>query len=210
MKSMREIYKEHAKNEIDSYVEIVQEKLNGLLNVSKALDEANSARLKVEDFDMLTDMIKKERAMIDGLNKLYGIIDKLELFKKYYFTDYIYYSVELRRWSDDCIIRGRFFIEGKTEEKLYEDFCSSYVEINTMINDVLMNTLLMIMAETDKNVLYSNASCIFVSENRQLEKFLKVKDIMNNENSWQFKLLQDTANNIISNILEHIDEYEDD
>lgn len=210
MKSMREIYKEHAKNEIDSYVEIVQEKLNGLLNVSKALDEANSARLKVEGFDMLTDMIKKERAMIDGLNKLYGIIDKLELFKKYYFTDYIYYSVELRRWSDDCIIRGRFFIEGKTEEKLYEDFCSSYVEINTMINDVLMNTLLMIMAETDKNVLYSNASCIFVSENRQLEKFLKVKDIMNNENSWQFKLLQDTANNIISNILEHIDEYEDD
>lgn len=210
MKSMREIYKEHAKNEIDSYVEIVQEKLNGLLNVSKALDEANSARLKVEGFDMLTDMIKKERAMIDGLNKLYGIIDKLELFKKYYITDYIYYSVELRRWSDDCIIRGRFFIEGKTEEKLYEDFCSSYVEINTMINDVLMNTLLMIMAETDKNVLYSNASCIFVSENRQLEKFLKVKDIMNNENSWQFKLLQDTANNIISNILEHIDEYEDD
>lgn len=210
MKSMREIYKEHAKNEIDSYVEIVQEKLNGLLNVSKALDEANSARLKVEGFVMLTDMIKKERAMIDGLNKLYGIIDKLELFKKYYITDYIYYSVELRRWSDDCIIRGRFFIEGKTEEKLYEDFCSSYVEINTMINDVLMNTLLMIMAETDKNVLYSNASCIFVSENRQLEKFLKVKDIMNNENSWQFKLLQDTANNIISNILEHIDEYEDD
>lgn len=210
MKSMREIYKEHAKNEIDSYVEIVQEKLNGLLNVSKALDEANSARLKVEGFDMLTDMIKKERAMIDGLNKLYGIIDKLELFKKYYITDYIYYSVELRRWSDDCIIRGRFFIEGKTEEKLYEDFCSSYVEINTMINDVLMNTLLMIMAETDKNVLYSNASCIFVSENRQLEKFLKVKDIMNNENSWQFKLLQDRANNIISNILEHIDEYEDD
>lgn len=210
MKSMREIYKEHAKNEIDSYVEIVQEKLNGLLNVSKALDEANSAQLKVEGFDMLTDMIKKERAMIDGLNKLYGIIDKLELFKKYYITDYIYYSVELRRWSDDCIICGRFFIEGKTEEKLYEDFCSSYVEINTMINDVLMNTLLMIMAETDKNVLYSNASCIFVSENRQLEKFLKVKDIMNNENSWQFKLLQDTANNIISNILEHIDEYEDD
>ena len=180
------------------------------MNVSKALDEANSARLKVEGFDMLTDMIKKERAMIDGLNKLYGIIDKLELFKKYYITDYFYYSVELRRWSDDCIIRGRFFIEGKTEEKLYEDFCSSYVEINTMINDVLMNTLLMIMAETDKNVLYSNASCIFVSENRQLEKFLKVKDIMNNENSWQFKLLQDTANNIISNILEHIDEYEDD
>lgn len=210
MKSMREIYKEHAKNEIDSYVEIVQEKLNGLLNVSKALDEANSARLKVEGFDMLTDMIKKERAMIDGLNKLYGIIDKLELFKKYYITDYIYYSVELRRWSDDCIIRGRFFIEGKTEEKLYEDFCSSHVEVNTMVNDILMNTLLMIMAETDKNMLYSNASCFFVSENRQLEKFLKVKDIMNNENSWQFKLLQDTANNIISNILEHIDEYEDD
>ena len=98
----------------------------------------------------------------------------------------------------------------KTEEKLYEDFCSSHVEVNTMVNDILMNTLLMIMAETDKNMLYSNASCIFVSENRQLEKFLKVKDIMNNENSWQFKLLQDTANNIISNILEHIDEYEDD
>ena len=73
-----------------------------------------------------------------------------------------------------------------------------------------MSVLFMVMAETDKNVLYSNASCISVSENRQLEKFLKVKDIMNNENSWQFKLLQDTANNIISNILEHVDEYEDD
>lgn len=68
----------------------------------------------------------------------------------------------------------------------------------------------MVMAETDKNVLYSNASCISVSENRQLEKFLKVKEIINDENSWQSKLLQNTADNIISNILDHIDEYEDD
>ena len=207
---MRENYKEYAKNEIDSCVEIAQEKLNGLLNVSKALDESNSAQLKVERFGILNDMIKKARATIDGLNKLYDKADELALFKKFYITDCVYYSVEIRRRSDDCIIRGRFFIKGKTEEKLYEDFCSSHVEVNTMVNDILMNTLLMIMAETDKNMLYSNASCIFVSENCQLEKFLKVKDIMNNENSWQFKLLQDTANNIISNILEHIDEYEDD
>ena len=209
MKS-RENYKEYAKTEIDECVEIAQKKLDGLLNVSKALDEANSAKLKVEGFKMLNNMIENERVMIGGLNKLYDMIDELELFKKYYITDCIYYSVELRSWSDDCIIRGRFFVEGKTEEKLYEDFCSSHVEVNTMINDVLMNVLLMIMAETDKYILYSNASCIFVSANRQLEKFLKVKNIMNDENSWQFKLLQDTANNVISNILEHIDEYEDD
>lgn len=198
------------KKEIDDCIEIARKKLNGLLNVSKALDETNSAQLKVEGFGMLSNMIRKERATIDGLNKMYDKVDELELFKKHYITDDIYYSVELRGWSGDCIIRGRFFVEGKTEEKLYEDFCSSHVEVNTMINDVLMNVLLMVMAETDKNILYSNASCIFVSANRQLEKFLKVKDIMNDETSWQFKLLQDTANNVISNILEHIDEYEGD
>lgn len=180
------------------------------LNVSKALDEANSAQLKVESFDTLNDMIRKYRAMIDGLNKLYDKVDELELFKKYYITDCIYYSVELRQRFDDCIIRGRFYIEGKTEERLYEDFCSSHVEVNTMVNDILMSVLFMVMAETDKNVLYSNASCISVSENRQLEKFLKVKEIINDENSWQSKLLQNTADNIISNILDHIDEYEDD
>lgn len=207
---MRENYKEYAKNKIDECIEIAQKNLNGLLNVSKALDEANSARLKAEGFDMLTDMIKKERATIDGLNKLYDKVDELELFKKYYITDDIYYSVELRGWSGDCIIRGRFYIEGKTEERLYEDFCSSHVEVNTMVNDILMNVLLMVMAETDKNILYSDTISIFASENHQLEKFLKVKEIMNDENSWQFKLLQDIANNIISNILEHIDEYEDD
>lgn len=207
---MRENYKEYAKNKIDECIETARKKLNGLLNVSKALDEASSTRLKVEGFDMLTDMIRKERATIDGLSKLYDKTDELELFKKYYITDCVYYSVELRRRSDDCIIRGRFYIEGETEEKLYEEFCSSHVEVNTMVNDILMSVLLMVTAETDKNVLYSDVVSFFVSENRQLEKFLKVKDIMNNENSWQFKLLQDTANNIISNILEHIDEYEDD
>lgn len=207
---MRENYKEYAKNKIDECIETARKKLNGLLNVSKALDEANSAQLKVESFDTLNDMIRKYRAMIDGLNKLYDKVDELELFKKYYITDCIYYSVELRQRSDDCIIRGRFYIEGKTEERLYEDFCSSHVEVNTMVNDILMSVLFMVMAETDKNVLYSNASCISVSENRQLEKFLKVKEIINDENSWQSKLLQNTADNIISNILDHIDEYEDD
>lgn len=207
---MRENYKEYAKNKIDECIETARKKLNGLLNVSKALDEANSAQLKVESFDTLNDMIRKYRAMIDGLNKLYDKVDELELFKKYYITDCIYYSVELRQRSDDCIIRGRFYIKGKTEERLYEDFCSSHVEVNTMVNDILMSVLFMVMAETDKNVLYSNASCISVSENRQLEKFLKVKEIINDENSWQSKLLQNTADNIISNILDHIDEYEDD
>lgn len=207
---MRENYKEYAKNKIDDCIEIAQKKLNGLLNVSKALDEANSAQLKVESFGMLSDTIRKERTMIDGLNKLYEKVDELELFKKYYITDDIYYSAELRGWSGDCIIRGRFYIEEKTEEKLYEDFCSSHIEVNTMVNDILMSVLLMVMAETDKSILYSDAISIFASENRQLSKFLKVKEIINDENSWQFKLLQDTANNVISNILEHIDEYEDD
>ena len=210
MQRMRENYKEYAKKEIDDCIEITRKKLNGLLNVSKALDEANSAQLKVESFGMLSDTIRKERTTIDGLNKLYEKVDELELFKKYYITDDIYYSVELRQRSDDCIIRGRFYIEGKTEERLYEDFCSSHVEVNTMVNDILMSVLLMVMAETDKSILYSDVISIFASENRQLEKFLKVKEIINDENSWQSKLLQNTADNIISNILTHIDEYEDD
>ena len=56
---MRENYKEYAKNEIDSCVEIAQEKLNGLLNISKALDESNSAKLKAEGLNTLNNMIKK-------------------------------------------------------------------------------------------------------------------------------------------------------
>ena len=37
----------------------------------------------------------------------------------------------------------------------------------------------------------------------------KLEEIFENKNSWQFKLLQDTANNIVKNILEHAEEYDD-
>lgn len=101
---------------------------------------------------------------------------------------------------------GKFYFDSRiVETELYEEYYSSYSKLNKMINDVLSSVLCMTMTEG-----YGIPTINFKNDihKYEIEIFENILDILNKPDNWKVELLKETANNIISKILNNIEEYE--
>lgn len=223
---MVEKIKENKKYYGKSFQEYIDNKLEQHIdNLQSYLDEFKEIKNSLENLKMNADIYRHFRGMVENieskqialrdLKALRKVSNKLSLFKEYYITDNIYFVLWLNNLNPahEYEIVGRFYVDGEAMNDLYENVYSSVTGLNDMFNTVLTGILSILLQ--DKYLI--NMSWTLGNEKRNVECLLndlidlssKLEEIFENKNSWQFKLLQDTANNIVKNILEHAEEYDD-
>lgn len=223
---MVEKIKENKKYYGKSFQEYIDNKLEQHIdNLQSYLDEFKEIKNSLENIKMDADIYRHFREMVENieskqialrdLKALRKVSNKLSLFKEYYITDNIYFVLWLNNLNPahEYEIVGRFYVDREAMNDLYENVYSSVTGLNDMFNTVLTGILSILL----QNKYLINMSWKLGNEKRNVEYLLndlidlssKLEEIFENKNSWQFKLLQDTANNIVKNILEHAEEYDD-
>ena len=223
---MVEKIKENKKYYGKSFQEYIDNKLEQHIdNLQSYLDEFKEIKNSLENIKMDADIYRHFREMVENieskqialrdLKALRKVSNKLSLFKEYYITDNIYFVLWLNNLNPahEYEIVGRFYVDREAMNDLYENVYSSVTGLNDMFNTVLTGILSILL----QNKYLINMSWTLGNEKRNVEYLLndlidlssKLEEIFENKNSWQFKLLQDTANNIVKNILEHAEEYDD-
>lgn len=197
-----------AKEEFKKYINSTQERIDKCLIIRDEIYAAYGVYKisNIDENDGVNKEIRKQRKILKNLNEIQELSDKLCIGEKIYITDDIYFEIDVYSQRDSYILYGRFYFDSKiTETELYEEYYSSYGKLNSMINDVLSSILCMVMAEG-----YGIPALNFENDihKYEIETFEKILDILNEPDNWKVKLLKETASNIISKILNNIEEYD--
>lgn len=197
-----------AKKELKKYINSTQERIDKCSLIRDEIYEASGIYKisNIDENDGVNKEIRKQRKILKNLNEIQELSDKLCIGEKFYITDDIYFNIDIHSQQDSYILYGRFYFDNKiTQTELYEEYYSSYGKLNSMINDVLSSVLCMTMAEG-----YGIPTINFENDIQKYEikTFEKILDILNEPDNWKVKLLKETASNIISKILNNIEEYE--
>lgn len=196
-----------AKEEFKKYINSTQERIDKCLIIRDEIYAAYGVYKisNIDENDGVNKEIRKQRKILKNLNEIQELSDKLCIGEKIYITDDIYFEIDVYSQRDSYILYGRFYFDSKiTETELYEEYYSSYGKLNSMINDVLSSILCMVMAEGYIPALNFENDI----HKYEIETFEKILDILNEPDNWKVKLLKETASNIISKILNNIEEYD--
>lgn len=206
---------EYANNKLEQHIDNLQSYLDEFKEIKNSLENLKMDADIYRHFRGMVENIESKQIALRDLKALRKVSNKLSLFKEYYITDNIYFVLWLNNLNPahEYEIVGRFYVDGEAMNDLYENVYSSVTGLNDMFNTVLTGILSILLQ--DKYLI--NMSWTLGNEKRNVECLLndlidlssKLEEIFENKNSWQFKLLQDTANNIVKNILEHAEEYDD-
>lgn len=197
-----------AKEEFEKYINSTQERIDKCLIIRDEIYAAYGVYKisNIDENDGVNKEIRKQRKILKNLNKMQKHSDNLCVGEKIYITDDIYFEIDISSQRDSYMLRGRFYFDiGIVETKLYERYYSSHGKLSSMINDVLSGVLCMTMAEGYGIPTINFEEDILVCD---IETFENIIDILNEPNNWKVKLLKETASNIISKILNNIEEYE--
>ena len=196
-----------AKKELKKYIKSTQQRID---KCSLIRDEIYEYRLykisNIDENDGVNKEIRNQRKILKNLNEIQELSDKLCIGEKIYITDDIYFEINISFQRDSSyMLCGKFYFDSRiVETELYEEYYSSYGKLNKMINDVLSSVLCMTMAEGYGIPTINFKNDIYKYE---IEIFENILDILNKPDNWKVELLKETASNIISKILNNIEEY---
>lgn len=196
-----------AKKELKKYINSTQERIDKLLLIRDEIYEAYGLYKisNIDENDGVNKEIRKQRRILKNLNEIQELSDKLCIGEKIYITDDIYFEIDISSRDSSYMLCGKFYFDSRiVETELYEEYYSSYSKLNKMINDVLSSVLCMTMTEG-----YGIPTINFKNDihKYEIEIFENILDILNKPDNWKVELLKETASNIISKILNNIEEY---
>ena len=196
-----------AKKELKKYIKSTQERIDKCSLIRDEIYEYGLYKISnIDENDGVNKEIRKQRKILKNLNEIQELSDKLCIGEKIYITDDIYFEINISFQRDSSyMLCGKFYFDSRiVETELYEEYYSSYGKLNKMINDVLSSVLCMTMAEGYGIPTINFKTDIYKYE---IEIFENILDILNKPDNWKVELLKDTASNIISKILNNIEEY---
>lgn len=208
-------FQEYIDNKLEQHIDNLQSYLDEFKEIKSSLENLRMNADTYRHFEEMVKNVESKQIALRDLKELRKESNKLSLFKEYYITDNIYFVLCLYNLKPayEYEIVGRFYVDGEARNNLYKNVYSSVTGLSDMFNTVLTGILSILLQ--DKYLI--NMSWTLGNEKRNVECLLndlidlssKLEKIFENKNSWQFKLLQDTANNIVNNVLEHAEEYND-
>lgn len=208
-------FQEYIDNKLEQHIDNLQSYLDEFKEIKSSLENLRMNADTYHHFEEMVKNVESKQIALRDLKELRKESNKLSLFKEYYITDNIYFVLCLYNLNPayEYEIVGRFYVDGEASNNLYKNVYSSVTGLSDMFNTVLTGILSILLQ--DKYLI--NMSWTLGNEKRNVECLLndlidlssKLEEIFENKNSWQFKLLQDTANNIVKNVLEHAEEYDD-
>lgn len=197
-----------SKKELKKYIKSTQERIDKCFLIRDEIYAASGIYKisNIDENDGVNKEIRKQRKILKNLNEIQELSDKLCIGEKIYITDDIYFEIDISSQRDSSyMLCGKFYFDSRiVETELYEEYYSSYGKLNKMINDVLSSVLCMTMAEG-----YGIPTINFKNDihKYEIEVFENILDILNKPDNWKVELLKETASNIISKILNNIEEY---
>ena len=198
---------EYANNKLDQHIDNLQSYIDEFKEKFEPIYSLEKNSNIFEHLEEIAIDIENKDNVLKDLKALRQASSKLSLFKKYYITDNIYFSLWLYNSSPahEYKIVGQFYENRKTTNIWRYKVSSLPKKLNDIFNTVLTGILSILLQNED----LIDMSWTLGNKNRSVKYLLndlidlssKLEEIFENKNSWQFKLLQDTANNIVKNVL---------
>lgn len=194
-------------------VTLLETELQRLREARKKLEGLNVSGIILENFDTSIHHMTIEKEFFNHFDEIFNlkkISKKIQITEDIYFEMVPVYDASLTEYNDSFKLCGRFYFEEKTIHELYETFYSSYSELNKILHNTLKRILLMVLASNRDSLTWTFNYSENIYEDYRIKKheISTIMNMLNDKESWQFKLLKEIAEKLVKNIKDNYNDNE--